>query len=307
MSAPLSGVITTLITPFLTSTDDLSGLTTRVDTFRVSVMMRCQARAGVAAVALAGWVGEGPTLSDAERRQLLETAIAAKDRLHVLAHVGSPSTARSIALAADAKACGADGLILVLPYYNRPTFAGIRQHISSVVAATTLPVYIEVDAGATGVRLSVAEIAELTRFDGVAGILDHDPNPLHVECKSSARRGTSFLAAFEPTAMASGLLGADGIFSAAANIEPCMVVELWRAIADNDVEAVRACHLRLLPLTTFIERHGVAGLKDLLQSRIGSERTVRRPLHLLDHADQRKALTILAALETYSHPRAVAR
>ena len=296
MSAQLSGVITSLVTPFGTVHGE-SGSAGEIDTLHFEVLVRRQSDAGVAAVAVAGWVGEGPTLTDRERRLLVETAVRAKGAMKVLVHVGTPSTARSLALALDANVSGADGLILVVPFYNRPNHAGIRRHVATVAASTSLPLYIEIDEATTNVHLTVAQIAELSRIERVVGIVDHTANPLHVECMSSARRGTSFFAAYEQNAMVCGLLGADGIFSASANVSPALVTELWAYVASNDVPRARMCHERLQPLFEFTRRHGVAGLKYLLQPSVGSEPSVRLPLCELESLEEcdRPALAAVCA------------
>ncbi|WAJ27249.1 dihydrodipicolinate synthase family protein [Antarcticirhabdus aurantiaca] len=296
MSAAFSGVVTSLITPFVSRLDADVGVDTEVDTFRVAALTRWQARSGISAVAVAGWAGEGSTLDRAERIALVEAASEAKDGMAVLAHVGSPSTAKSIALALDAAAAGADGLVLVMPFYNKPSYAGIRGHVEAVARATALPLLLEFDEAATNIRLSPGQMAELTRVENVAGIVDHSPNPLHVECMSGARHGTTFLAAHEPTATACGLLGADGLFSAVANVDPAGVVALWEAIDRNDAERARALHARLKPLVDLVEAEGVAAMKDLVHDVVGSETTVRLPLHPLCRSARQRSADVGRAL-----------
>ncbi|MBB3950847.1 dihydrodipicolinate synthase family protein [Aureimonas jatrophae] len=297
MSAAFSGVVTSLVTPFKSSFDADFGRSSTVDTFRVASLTRWQARSGVAAVAVAGWAGEGSTLEQAERIALIEATASAKGRMSVLAHVGTPSTARSIALALDAEAAGADGLVLVMPFYNKPSFSGVRAHVEAVAAATRLPLFLEFDEAATKVQLSSCQMAELTRVANVAAIVDHSANPLHVECMTRARHGVAFLAGHEPTAAATGLLGADGLFSAVANVAPTLVVGLWDAIRGNDGALAREFQSRLRPLVDLVEAEGVAALKDLLHESVGCETTVRLPLHTLGRAAQRQAASVRDAIE----------
>ncbi|WP_427025431.1 dihydrodipicolinate synthase family protein [Aureimonas ureilytica] len=297
MSAAFSGVVTSLVTPFKSSFDADAGMSSEIDTFRVASLTRWQARSGVSAVAVAGWAGEGSTLERAERIALVEAAASAKGRMTVLAHVGTPSTAKSIALALDAEAAGADGLVLVMPFYNKPSFAGIRAHVEAVAASTRLPLFLEFDEAATKVHLSSCQMAELTEIANVAAIVDHSANPLHVECMSRARAGVAFLAGHEPTAAASGLLGADGLFSAVANVAPTLVVGLWDAIRGNDGALAREFQSRLRPLVDLVEAEGVAALKEMLHESVGCETTVRLPLHALCKDARRQAASVRDAIE----------
>ncbi|ALN75248.1 dihydrodipicolinate synthase family protein [Aureimonas sp. AU20] len=297
MSTAFTGVVTSLITPFTSNFDLNLGHASRVDTFRVACLARWQARCGVSALSVAGWAGEGSTLSRAERIALIEAASGAKGPMAVLADIGFPSTAASVTLAMDAAGAGADGLVLVMPYYNKPTFPGIRRHVEAVAGATSLPLLLEFDEARTKVRLSSVEMAELTGIGTVASVIDHSPNPLHVECMSRARNGVSFLAAHEPTAAACGLLGADGLFSAVANCTPALVVALWQAIEEGDVARVRDVAARLKPLADLVEAEGVPALKELLQDAIGSETTVRLPLHPLGQAARRQVEAVRQMLD----------
>lgn len=303
MSAAFSGVITSLVTPFTSDPDADLGPATELDTFRIAALTRWQARSGVSAVALAGWAGEGPTLTRAERIALIETARAAKGPMRVLAHVGSPGTARSIALAIDAEAAGADGLVLVMPPYNKPTFRGVRAHVEAVADATSLPLLLEFDEAATRMHLTPCQMAELTGVAGVCAIVDHSANPLHVECMSRARHGVSFLAAHEPTAAASGLLGADGVFSALANVAPTLVVEMWTAIRESDADHARALNAAARPLLDLVEREGVAVLKAILHDVVGCETMVRLPLHGLCAATRRQVDSVRQAFDDALPPR----
>ena len=297
MSSAFSGVVASLITPFTPSLDADFGFSTEVDTFRVASLTRWQARSGVAAVAVAGWAGEGSALNRAERVALIEAAVSAKGRMAVLAHVGTPSTAQSCALALDAEAAGADGLVLIMPFYNKPSFAGIRAHVEAIATATGLPLFLEFDEVATRVHLSSCQMAELSRIRNVAAMIDHSTNPLHVECMSRAKPGVAFLAAHDPTCAATALLGANGLFSAVANVAPELVVGLWRAICQNDVGLAKEFQRRLQPLADLVEAEGVAALKEMLHGIAGCDTAVRLPLHTLCPDARRQAALIRQRLD----------
>ncbi|WP_062017916.1 dihydrodipicolinate synthase family protein [Aureimonas sp. AU4] len=303
MSVAFSGVVTPLITPFLSSSEPDPGSGSEIDTFRLAALVRWQARSGVSAVILGSPIGEGPTLTRDERVALVKAAGPVKGRMQVLAHIGTPDTARAVEMARDARGAGADGLVLATPPYNKPTARGILAHIAAVAdAAAGLPILVEFDEARTKTHLTVCEMAEMIRVAGVAGLVDHSPNPLHLECLSRARPDTCFLAGHEPAMAACGLMGAHGVSSAAANVAPHLVVALWQAVADGDGAGARRLQERLTPLFQLVEAEGVPALKDLAQDALGCETTVRLPLHALCRSARQAAARIAVDLETIGCP-----
>lgn len=303
MSAAFSGVVTPLITPFLSSNARDTGSGTEVDTFRMAAMTRWQARSGVSAVTIGSWVGEGPALTRQERRALLLAARSARGSMRVLSHIATPDTACAIAMARDAQEGGADGIVLSTPPYNRPTARGVLAHVDAVARSLKgLPILVEFDEARTCTPLTACEMAAISQVEGVVGLVDHAANPLHLECLSRARSGTLFLTGYEPGITASGLLGAHGVVSAAANVAPHLVVALWQAIADGDGAGARRIQERLTPLFRLVEAEGVPALKDLAQDALGCETTVRLPLQALCRTARQAAARIAVDLETVACP-----
>lgn len=296
MCSIISGVVTSLVTPFTTHLAD--GLRdTEPDPFAFEALLRWQARAGVSGVVVAGWAGEGPALTRAERSGLIRLAAQCRRSMALLVAIAEPSTARAVAQAVEAAEDGADALVLSLPFYNKPTVAGMHRHIEAVAEATRLPLLVELDPARTNLGLSVAQIAALLRLPRVAGLVDHTANPLHVECMSAAPGPSVFLAARDACAHAAALLGADGLVSTIANCAPDAVVRLWTAGRRGDAPTARAIAAELAPLVGAVEAEGVPALKQGLRATCGMEPAVRLPLHRASAAAARAVEDVLRRLD----------
>jgi 4-hydroxy-tetrahydrodipicolinate synthase len=287
MTLQRSGVVTSLVTPFTAQADAVGG--TELDLHGIEALVRAQLRAGVGAIAVAGWIGEGPTLSRIERRTLLDVAReASRGRIEVLAHVGTSDTAKSIALAVDAEAAGADAVIVVTPPYSKPNANGFRSHILSIADNTKLPVYLEFDPDRTRTPVTARDMSSLMAIEGIIGVIDHSANALHVECLCAVGREEVFLTASEANSLASLAVGGHGIFSAVANVSPVCVVEMEAAWRNGDHDRARQIHQGLMPLIQLIEEEGVAALKHAMTSKFKMADAVRLPLVPLDEARTRQ-------------------
>jgi 4-hydroxy-tetrahydrodipicolinate synthase len=294
------GVVTSIVTPFSSRPDVSGGSSILLDEKSWRNEIAFQRDSGIPAVAVAGWIGEGSTLSRKERQTLIALAVEIAGPMRVYADISSNDTAKAETYAGDAEAAGADAVIVVTPSYSRPNIAGVRRHVERVTRAVDLPVYVEFDAARTRCGLTACEMSKLARIDGVAGLIDHASNPLSVECLSGIGKPALFLSASEPICVAACLFGADGFFSAIANLAPVEVLRMQTACRDGQFDRARVLHERLLPLILAIEEHGVAALKYALLLRRGIESTVRLPLVPLDRDGRiavEKALSALTAAE----------
>lgn len=164
VTARLSNIrtVTALITPFAGDTVDLGALATFVD---------CQRRAGIDAVIICDVTGEGYALSDDERDIILSTCLErAEGRLAVLVATGTYATERSIMLTRRAQQLGADGLLVTVPYYSKPTGAGIVSHFRNIAGATHLPVIIDDDPLRTVVEGGAMLLSALSEVQNVVGV-----------------------------------------------------------------------------------------------------------------------------------------
>jgi 4-hydroxy-tetrahydrodipicolinate synthase len=235
------GSIVALITPFRNGSIDEAALQSLVE---------WHVEQGTHGLVPVGTTGESPTLSHAEHRRVVELVIeAAARRLPVIAGAGSNSTAEAVSLATHAKAAGADGILVVTPYYNKPTQDGLYAHFKAIHDATDLPLLIYNIPGRSVVDMSVDTMAQLARLPNVIGVKDATADlgrPLHTRLAC----GSEFcqLSGEDITALAFLANGGDGCISVTANVTPRQCAEMHEAWQRGDAKEALAIHLRLTPL-----------------------------------------------------------
>jgi 4-hydroxy-tetrahydrodipicolinate synthase len=230
---------------------------------------------------ICGTTGEAPTLSDAEQVELLRAVVGAVgDRAQLVAGVGTFDTAHSVELARSAEKAGADGLLVVTPYYSKPPQEGIRAHFAAVADATDLPVMLYDIPGRTGVKLSAETLARAA---------DH-PRIVAVKEASGDLSAGSWLLRSTDLAIYSGddasnlfwlSLGAAGIVSVVAHVAGNEYAAMVAAAHDNDIIRAREIHQQLLPAVDAImnRTQGVIMVKAALQlTGVLPNRAVRAPL-----------------------------
>ncbi len=249
MRVPFSGVGTALITPF---NHDGS-----VDTAGVSRLARRQVDAGVHTLVPCGTTGEAPTLSVDEKRQIIELVAAeAKGRALVLAGAGGYDTQEVIHMAGVAKAAGADGLLSVTPYYNKPTPEGLYQHYHAIAESTDLPIVVYNVPGRTGVNVDPATLIRLASIPNIIGVKEASGN---INQMAEICRGVpaDFLVLSGDDAIALPLmaLGGHGVISVVSNQAPAEMVQLVEAFERGALDEARHWHNQLLPLmqVNFVE------------------------------------------------------
>jgi len=243
------GLGTALVTPFR---EDLT-----VDFEAVAALADRQIAGGVDLLVPTGTTGEGATLTPDEHVQVVEQVVkVAARRVPVLAGSGANSTHEGVALARRIKEAGADGLLLVTPYYNKPTIAGLEIHYRAISEATRLPIIVYNVPGRTGLNLAVEHTLRLARIPGVVGIKEASGNVVQI-MELIARRPKGFVVLSGDDAVTLPLLacGADGLISVAANEDPAGMARLVKAGLAGDFPAARAEHERLFQLlnANFIE------------------------------------------------------
>jgi 4-hydroxy-tetrahydrodipicolinate synthase len=197
-----------------------------------------------------GTTGESPTLSHDEHKRVVELTIRiAAKRVPVIAGAGSNATAEAINLAQHAQSVGADGVLVVTPYYNKPTQDGLILHYTAIADSIDIPVIIYNIPSRSVIDMSVATMAKLAKHRNIAGVKDATANlsrPLH----TTATCGPDFcqLSGEDHTALAFLAAGGHGCISVSANIAPRLCAELHNAWQRGDVAAAMAIQSRLLPL-----------------------------------------------------------
>jgi 4-hydroxy-tetrahydrodipicolinate synthase len=235
-------VITAMATPFR---EDGA-----VDYDRAGELARRLVDTGSTGIVVAGTTGESPTLTDEEKLQLLRVVReAVAGRAAVLAGTGTYDTAHSVHLSREAQRVGADGLLVVVPYYNRPTQEGLYRHFKTVAESTDLPVLMYNIPGRTGTNMLPETVARLSEVRNIAGIKEASGS---LDQVSEIRRRTPehFLIYSGDDSLTLPYLsvGAVGIVSVASHLVGREIAEMIAHFQAGRVEEARRIHLRLFPL-----------------------------------------------------------
>ncbi len=238
----LAGAFTALVTPFAADGE--------IDQTAFASLVEWQIASGVTGLVACGTTGESPTLSEAELTWVVrKTVEVAKGRVPVLAGTGSFSTKKTIAVSHAALEAGADGLMVVMPYYNRPSQRGLVDHVCQVAAAVRAPIVLYNIPGRTGVDLSAdSTVAICERAPNVIGIKDATANILR--CQELVRRlGDRLVVLSGDDALTLGMMacGAQGLISTTSNALPAPVSEVCRLALAGKWNEARKAHLALLP------------------------------------------------------------
>lgn len=247
------GVMTAIVTPFRPDGE--------VDHEALAALVRWQVDRGIHGLVPAGTTGEGATLADMEHQTMVRTVVeAAAGKVPVIAGCGSNDTARTVAAARRVEAAGADGLLVVSPYYNKPNRSGMLEHYRAVCEATSLPVVVYNVPGRTAQNLGAELILELAEIPGVTAVKEASGDLDQIATILDRRPATlAVLSGDDPLCLPTMALGADGIISVVANQAPGEMARMVESALAGDYAAARKLHYRLLPLmrTNFIETNPV--------------------------------------------------
>jgi len=235
------GSFTALVTPFKGDA---------VDQGAFRDLVEWQIAEGTNGLVPVGTTGESPTLSHEEHKQVVEWCIdQAKGRVPVIAGSGSNSTREAIELSQHAEESGADAVLIVTPYYNKPTQEGLYHHFKAVHDAVELPIVIYNIPGRTSVDMTTATMARLAKLPNIVGVKD-GTNDLTRPLKMRVEIGADFslLSAEDATAVAYLAQGGDGCISVTANVAPRLCSEMHEAWQRGDIKTVREINERLIPL-----------------------------------------------------------
>lgn len=222
MTLPLHGVYTALVTPF--SADGSS-----IDFEAYEKLLKQQIDGGVSGLVPCGTTGESPTLTEAEQRELVaRTVKVTQGRVPVLAGTGSNSTKKSIEASKAAFEAGADGVMIVMPYYSKPSQEGLLRHVTEIAKAVSGPVVLYNVPGRSVVDLSVDTTCRiLDACPNVVGIKDASGNAFFVqELMLKARGRIVDLSGDDPLTLPMMAVGAQGVISVTSNLYPRQVSEV---------------------------------------------------------------------------------
>jgi 4-hydroxy-tetrahydrodipicolinate synthase len=241
-NAMFKGSIPALITP-LTEDGKVDG-----DAFQKFVDW--QVKQGSHGLVPVGTTGESPTLSHDEHKLVVELCVeAAGGRVPVIAGAGSNNTLEAINLIRHAEKVGADGALVVTPYYNKPSQAGLYAHFKAVHDASTLPIVIYNIPGRSGVDMSTETMAELFELPRIVGVKDATGD-LDRCASQRAAMGPQFiqLSGEDATALGFNAMGGQGCISVTANVAPRLCSEFQEATLAGDYRKALTIQDKLLPL-----------------------------------------------------------
>jgi 4-hydroxy-tetrahydrodipicolinate synthase len=240
----IEGTFTALVTPFTKGGD-------AVDVAALDRLIEDQLAGGIAGLVPCGTTGEAPTLSDDEALQVIGRVVKqARGRVPVIAGVGSNSTHKSVRAAKAARELGVDGVMVVMPYYNKPSQDGLCEHVLAVARAASCPVVVYNIPGRSVVDLGAeATVRICDAAPNVVALKDASGNILRCQ-ELRARLGDRLTILCGDDALTLGMLacGARGVISVSSNVAPRAVSEVTRLFAAGDLEGARRQHLKLLGL-----------------------------------------------------------
>lgn len=209
-----------------------------------------QIESGTDAIIVCGTTGEAATLTPDEREKLIETCVAqVSHRVPIIAGTGSNDTAHAVELSRQAQSLGADGLLVVTPYYNKATQKGLVQHFTAVADAVELPVIVYNVPSRTGVKCTAETYALLAQHPNINGVKEASSDfALIQDTKNLCPDSLSVWSGNDEETAAICLLGGVGVISVAANIVPREMHALCELCFENDFSSAGELQLRLSPL-----------------------------------------------------------
>jgi 4-hydroxy-tetrahydrodipicolinate synthase len=291
MKATFQGSIVALVTPFKNG---------KIDEPKVKELVELHVKSGTDAIVPCGTTGESPTLSHDEHHFMIELTVkAAAGRIPIIAGTGSNSTSEAISLTKHAESVGANGALVVNPYYNKPTQEGLYRHFRAVAESTSLPILVYNIQGRTAVNIETDTMARLARdCRNIVGVK---------EASGSLDQMSQVILACGPDfAVISGddnitlpllAIGGKGVISVIANIVPRETSDLVHAALDGDWKRAKELHYKLFPLAraAFLETNPIP-IKEAMAMAGMLEPEFRLPMCRMGDANRQKLRGIL---ETY--------
>ena len=248
-----TGCGTALVTPFR---QDLS-----LDEATLRALVRRQIEAGINFLVPCGTTGESPTLTRAEHLRVVEITLEeAKGKVPVLAGAGGYNTGEVIELAHEIAALGADGILSVTPYYNKPTQEGLYQHYRAIAASTRLPIVVYSVQARTGVNVEPGTLARLAKIDNIVAVKEASGNIGQMATVlNEVPADFIVLSGDDAITIPLAALGGRGVISVASNEIPAEMTAIAQACLRNDFAAAREMQARFLPLmnVNFVESNPI--------------------------------------------------
>ena len=287
-----TGTGTALVTPFRRDGS--------LDEPTLRALIKRQIDAGIDFLVPCGTTGESPTLTHEEHLRVVEIAVElAKGRVPVLAGAGGYNTAEVIALARELAEIGADGILSVTPYYNKPTQEGLFQHYRAIAEAIALPIVVYSVQGRTGVNVEPATVRRLAAIENIIGIKEASGNVSQMAAILNAVPD-DFIVLSGDDALTLPLIaiGGRGVISVVSNEIPADMARLTRLALDGDFQTARQIHRRVHPLmeVNFVESNPIPVKAAMAQMGL-LEAVWRLPLVAPKAENEARIRAVLESLE----------
>lgn len=255
---PFRGAFVAIVTPFIDGQLDEQGL---------KDLIEFQIENGTHGIVPCGTTGESATMSHDEHHRVVELTIeTVAGRVPVLAGTGSNSTSETIELTKHAKSAGADGALVITPYYNKPSQEGLYQHFKSVAEAVDIPMILYNVPSRTSIDMTAATVARCADIDNIVGIKEATAD-MNRACDVIRRCPSDFavMSGDDFTCLPLVLLGGTGVISVTSNVDPKGMSELMNAALNSDLAKAREIQYRLFPLmgSMFFDTNPVPAKKAL--------------------------------------------
>lgn len=287
---PFRGSITALITPFKDG---------KVDARALQKLVEWQIDQGTHGLVPCGTTGESPTLTHDEHRRVVELCVeAAAGRVPVIAGAGSNATAEAVELTRHAKIAGADGVLVVTPYYNKPTQEGLYLHFKAINDCTDMPIVIYNIPGRSVIDMSVETMTRLFKLKNIVGLKDATANMARAS-QQRAALGIDFIQLSGEDATALGFMahGGQGCISVTANVAPALCAEFQLACLAGNFRLALQLQDRLMPLHDALFVESNPGPVKYAASKLGlCTGDTRLPLAPLAPASRKKVDEALSAV-----------
>jgi 4-hydroxy-tetrahydrodipicolinate synthase len=279
------GVFTALVTPFKKNLE--------IDWRLYKKQLRLQIDAGVSGIIPCGTTGESPTLSIEEKKKLTQLALkeAKGSSTLVIMGTGSNDTASTISLSKWASSAGADGLLIVTPYYNKPSQAGLVKHFLSIADEVKCPIMLYNVPGRTGVCMTAGTVAQCADHENIVSIKEASGNlglvseilDLTYHLRAPRKKSFTVLSGDDALFLPTLSIGGEGIVSVYSNLFPNKLIEIEMAYRSGEVDKAAKIHQDCFPLMRdiFIESNPVPVKWIMTEMGIGTP-YVRPPLSALN-------------------------
>ena len=290
MNPIFTGSFVALVTPFRNG---------KVDEAKLRELVEMHAGSGTDGLVPCGTTGESPTLSHDEHKRVVEVVVeAARKRMKILAGTGSNSTSEAIELTRHAEKAGADGALVVNPYYNKPTQEGLYRHFRAVAESVAIPIVVYNIQSRTAVNIETATMSRLVKdvknVNGVkeaSGSLDQMSQVI-----AACGPGFSVLSGDDNITLPLMAIGGHGVISVIANILPRETADMVHAALEGDIKRARELHYRLFPMAraAFLETNPIP-IKEAMAMAGMLEPELRLPMCRMSDANRETLRGIIRA------------